>query len=114
MIVYIRINRFLYVVYMEEKPVCPFGEVLREARKARGFSQYRLAKMAKRSPRYISLLEHNEREPRLLTVLMLARVLGMDAGELVRGVDALLPEMWAVPEEDDIRPKRAGRPRKNP
>ena len=98
---------------MEEKILCPFGEVLRHARKERGLTQYRLAKMVKRNPRYISMLGHNKREPQLSTVLMLARAMGMDVGELVRNVDALLPEDWAKPDEEDIRPKKAGRPKKN-
>lgn len=93
---------------MEEKILCPFGEVLRHARKERGLTQYRLAKMVKRNPRYISMLEHNKREPQLSTVLMLARAMGMDVGELVRNVDALLPEDWAKPDEEDIRPQEGG------
>ncbi|MEE0816484.1 MAG: helix-turn-helix transcriptional regulator [Desulfovibrio fairfieldensis] len=97
---------------MEEKILCPFGEVLRHARKERGLTQYRLAKMVKRNPRYLSMLENNKREPRLSTVLMLARAMRMDAGELVRNVDALLPEDWAKPDEEDIQPKKAGRPKK--
>lgn len=79
---------------MEEKPLCPFGDVLVKARKERGITQYRLAKLTKRSARYISMLEHNEREPQLSTVLLLARALRMDAGELVRDVDALMPDQW--------------------
>jgi len=37
----------------------------------------------------------------------------MEAGILVQNVDALLPEDWAKPDEEDIRPKKAGRPKKN-
>jgi hypothetical protein len=36
----------------------------------------------------------------------------MEAGILVRNVDALLPKDWAKPDEEDIRPKKAGRPKK--
>lgn len=97
---------------MEEKPPCPFGDVLVKARKDRGITQYRLAKLTKRSARYISMLEHNEREPQLSTVLMLARALRMDAGELVRDVDALMPEGWAIPDAEDFNSKRVGRPKK--
>lgn len=32
----------------------------------------------------------------------------MDVGELVRNVDALLPEDWAKPDEEDIRPQEGG------
>ena len=97
---------------MEEKPLCPFGDVLVKARKERGITQYRLAKLAKRSARYISMLEHNKREPQLSTVLMLARALRMDVGELVRDVDALMPEEWAIPDEESLEPKKVGRPKK--
>ena len=97
---------------MEEKPLCPIGDVLVKASKERGITQYRLAKLTKRSARYISMLEHNEREPQLSTVLLLARALRMDAGELVRDVDALMPEGWAIPDGKDFEPKRAGRPKK--
>lgn len=97
---------------MEEKPLCPFGDVLVKARKDRGITQYRLAKLTKRSARYIGMLEHNKREPQLSTVLMLARALRMDAGDLVRDVDALMPEGWAIPDDEDFEPKRAGRPKK--
>lgn len=44
---------------MEETPLCPFGDVLVKARKDRDIMQYRLAKLTKRSARYISMLEHN-------------------------------------------------------
>lgn len=97
---------------MAKKPLCPFGDVLVRARKERGITQYRLAKLTKRSARYISMLEHNRREPQLSTVLMLARALRMNAGELVNAVDALIPEDWAMPDERDMERKKAGRPKK--
>ncbi len=97
---------------MKEKPLCPFGAVLITARKERNVTQYRLAKLTGRSARYLSLLEHDKREPQLSTVILLARALGMDAGELVSQVDALMPKDWAMPSEEDIHPKKAGRPKK--
>lgn len=39
---------------MEENPLCPFGDVLVKARKDRDITQYRLAKLTKRSARYIT------------------------------------------------------------
>mgnify|MGYP002602579344 CR=1 FL=1 len=60
---------------MEETPLCPFGDVLVKARKDRDIMQYRLAKLTKRSARYISMLEQQ-----LSTGLLLARALRMDAG----------------------------------
>ena len=97
---------------MEEKPLCPFGDVLVKARKDRGVTQYRLAKLSRRSARYISMLEHNRREPQLSTVIMIARALRMDAGALVSAVDALMPQDWAVPDAADMQSKKAGRPKK--
>ena len=96
---------------MEEKPICPFGEVLVKARKARGITQYRLAQMVDRDPRYINQLEHNKRKPKVSTVIRLARALEMDAGELVNDLDKLMPEFPA--EKMDVPlPKKRGRPKK--
>ena len=96
---------------MEEKPICPFGEVLVKARKARGITQYRLAQMVDRDPRYINQLEHNKWEPKVSTVIRLARALEMDAGELVNDLDKLMPEFPA--EKMDVPlPKKRGRPKK--
>ena len=80
---------------MNEKPLCPFGEILIKAREARGITQYRLAKLVNRNSRYISQLEHNKREPRLSTIILLARALQMDPGELVREVNEIMPA-WSV------------------
>ena len=112
MIGYILFRYFLYEFFMEQKPLCPFGDILVKARKDRGITQYRLAKLTKRSARYLSMLEHNKREPQLSTVLMLARALRMDPGKLVQAVDALMPEDWGIPDEEDIQPKKTGRPKK--
>ncbi len=43
---------------------------------------------------------------------MLARALRMDPGKLVRAVGALMPEDWVIPDEEDIQPKKTGRPKK--
>lgn len=83
---------------MEEKSLCPVGDVLVKPEKSAALRNTASAKLTKRSARYISMLELNEREPQLSTVLLLARALRMDAGELVRDVDALMPEGWAIPD----------------
>ena len=77
---------------MKEKKPCPFGDVLVKTRNSRGITQYRLAKLVQRNSRYISQLEHNRREPRLSTVIMLARAMGVDVGELVREVERCMYE----------------------
>ena len=65
---------------MEENPLCPFGDVLVQVSKVRSIPHCSLAKLTKRSARYISMLEHNAREQQLSTGLLLARALRMDAG----------------------------------
>lgn len=82
----------LYINSMPEKKTIPFGQALVKARAERGISQYRLAKLVNRDSRYISQLENNKREPRLSTIIMLARALNMNTWELVRQVDQLLAE----------------------
>ena len=85
---------------MKEKPPCPFGKVLVAARQTRGVSQYRLAQLVDRNPRYISQLEHGKREPLISTVIMLARALQMDSGELVRELENIMP-VWADEEPEE-------------
>lgn len=65
---------------------CPFGNILVKAREDRGITQYRLAQLTERSVQQISQIERGEREPKLSTILMLAKALEMDAGDLVREV----------------------------
>ncbi|MDL2306729.1 helix-turn-helix domain-containing protein [Desulfovibrio sp. OttesenSCG-928-C06] len=75
---------------MKVKKPIPFGKALIEARVERGISQYRLAKLVNRDSRYISQLENNKREPRLSTIMMLARALDMETWELVQKVDTIM------------------------
>jgi transcriptional regulator with XRE-family HTH domain len=60
-----------------------FGERLRTRRQAAGLSQERLAFASGMHRTEISLLERGARDPRLSTVVRLARALGTDAAELV-------------------------------
>ena len=77
---------------MSNGKTIPFGQALIQARAERGISQYRLAKLVNRDSRYISQLEHNKREPRLSTIIMLAEALNMNTWELVRQMDSLRVE----------------------
>lgn len=63
-----------------------FGQNLREARLAAGITQSDLAYDANVDRSAISLYEQCHREPNLRTVLKLARVLKIEASELVRGL----------------------------
>jgi transcriptional regulator with XRE-family HTH domain len=62
-----------------------FGERLRELREAAGVSQYALAKRSTVTAQAISRLEKAEREPNWLTVVLLARALGVAVGDFDTG-----------------------------
>ena len=63
-----------------------FGENMRTARRRAGFSQVELARAAHLDRAAIGFLERAERSPELSTLLRVARALGLEAGELLRGV----------------------------
>lgn len=64
-----------------------FGERLRAARVEGGLSQERLASACGLHRTEISLLERGAREPRLSTIVRLARGLGVTPAALLDGVD---------------------------
>jgi transcriptional regulator with XRE-family HTH domain len=63
-----------------------FARNLRKARETAGLSQERLAFKCKLHRTEISLLERGVREPRLSTIVRLARGLGVPAADLLNGV----------------------------
>ena len=67
-----------------------FGEVLRELRSARSFTQQQLAFEAELDRTYISLLERGHREPGLTTLLKLSTALDVRASDVVQQVVDLL------------------------
>ncbi len=74
----------------KDAPPCPFGEILVNARKERGISQYQLANMIGRNPRLLTKIERGKNEPRLSTIILLAEALDMDVYELVhRTIEAM-------------------------
>ncbi len=66
-----------------------FGRRLREVRGGRGLSQDGLARETEVHPTAISRFERGLREPRLKSVLLLARGLGVKPGELVEELGAI-------------------------
>ncbi len=64
-----------------------FGQQLREVRRARGMSQEDLARRVGLHATVIGRFERGAREPRLKSILRLARGLGVKPGELVEGLD---------------------------
>lgn len=69
-----------------EKASCPFGKVLVRTRQRLGINQYQLAKRTGRSVQHLSQIEHGKSEPRISTVIMLAKALGVDIVDFVREV----------------------------
>lgn len=69
-----------------EKASCPFGKVLVRTRQRLGINQYQLAKRTGRSVQHLSQIEHGKSEPRISTVIMLVKALGVDIGDFVREV----------------------------
>ena len=64
-----------------------FGENLRTARQRSDLSMAELGRLAGLSHSEVSRLEAGIREPRLATVLALARALDTDVNDLIRGLD---------------------------
>lgn len=63
-----------------------FGANLRRQRLANGLSQEQLAEKTGLHPSEVSRLERAAREPRLGTIVRLARGLGVSAAKLVAGI----------------------------
>jgi transcriptional regulator with XRE-family HTH domain len=64
-----------------------FGENVRTLRRAAGLSQQGLGSACRLHRTEISLLERGAREPRLGTVVRLARALGVRPADLLDGID---------------------------
>ena len=64
------------------------GRNLRAVRQKRGFTQEKLAELAELDPTYISGIECGIRNPSLLSLLRIAKALGVPVANLCRVVDA--------------------------
>ncbi len=64
-----------------------FGRNLRRQRDRRGLSQEALGHLCDLHPTEVSRLERATREPRLSTIVRLARALGIKPGMLLDGID---------------------------
>jgi transcriptional regulator with XRE-family HTH domain len=65
-----------------------FGQNVRKHRTEKGFSQEALAEKADLDPTYISGIERGVRNPSLLSIVRIAKALGMNSGSLFEGVKA--------------------------
>jgi transcriptional regulator with XRE-family HTH domain len=66
-----------------------FGQVLREFRKKKGFSQEYLAGVCNLDRTYISLLERGLRQPTLKTVFALSNALGISPTMMIKKVELI-------------------------
>lgn len=69
-------------------PAHRFGLRVRELRKQRGWSEVRLAEESSLTPGTVSRIERGLQQPRLSTLLALARVLDASAHELIDLLEA--------------------------
>ena len=68
-------------------PTAQFAENLRRLRLAAGMTQERLSEAAQMDSAEISRLERGGRDPQLLTIVRVARGLGVTPSELLSGVE---------------------------
>ncbi|MDA0184367.1 helix-turn-helix domain-containing protein [Solirubrobacter phytolaccae] len=68
-------------------PTAQFAENLRRLRLAAGMTQERLSEEAQMDAAEISRLERGGRDPQLLTIVRVARGLGVTPSELLSGVE---------------------------
>jgi transcriptional regulator with XRE-family HTH domain len=71
----------------DKKPSRAFAENVRKARQRRGLSQERLAFACRLHRTEISLLERGDRDPRLSTIVRIARALDCTPSSLVEEVE---------------------------
>lgn len=68
----------------ELRVITVFGQVVRDLRKARGWSQERLAEASALDRTFLSQLETGRKQPSLLTIVRLATALQLPSSELLR------------------------------
>ena len=68
-------------------PTAQFAENLRRLRLAAGMTQERLSDLTQLDPGEISRLERGTRDPQLMTIVRVARGLGVAPAELLAGIE---------------------------
>lgn len=68
-----------------------FGNLLKELREARGWSQSRLALESELDQTFVSLLERGQRQPSLATLFALCAALGVAPDVVVKRLMAVRP-----------------------
>jgi len=81
-------------------PERAFAQVLRQVRTERGLSQEKLGFESGYHRTYIGMIERGLMNPSLRTILSIASVLEISAGELVRRTEAALGSGWKREREE--------------
>jgi transcriptional regulator with XRE-family HTH domain len=81
-------------------PERAFAQVLRQVRTERGLSQEKLGFESGYHRTYIGMIERGLMNPSLRTILSIASVLEISAGELVRRTEATLGSGWKREREE--------------
>ena len=76
------------VMPRRHRSLTAFGLAVRRAREAKGFTQERLAERAELDSTYISGIERGVRNASLISLVRVARGLGIPLAKLCEGVDA--------------------------
>jgi transcriptional regulator with XRE-family HTH domain len=64
-----------------------FGAIIRRLRESRGWTLVDFGRKANMNPTYLGFLERGENTPTLTTVLWLAKILGVEAADVIREVE---------------------------
>jgi len=64
-----------------------FGAVIRRRRLERGWTLIDFGRKANMNPTYLGFIERGENSPTLDTVILLSKVLGAEASELLREIE---------------------------
>ncbi len=68
------------------KPQAAVGETIRHHRLSRDLTQEELAALVEMHTPEISMIELGKRDPRLTTLVKIARALGLEPADLLRGL----------------------------
>jgi transcriptional regulator with XRE-family HTH domain len=81
---------------MGGEPIIAFGLVIKQLRKARGYSQEALALEASIDRTFLSQMETGRKQPSLLTIFRLASALQLDASEVLKQVERQMDSTHAT------------------
>lgn len=64
-----------------------FGAIIRRLREQRGWTLLDFSREANMNPTYLGFLERGENVPTLTTVFRLAKILGVEAADVIREIE---------------------------